>query len=47
MACEDCERRRELMALWAAAVLDWTKNPTGPSIQQLYKDRVNSLPPKG
>lgn len=41
MACPECERRRRLMVLWGEAVMEWTKNPTGPSIQQIYHAKVN------
>jgi hypothetical protein len=34
--CKGCERRRKEMALMLEATRQWTFNPTGPNINEVY-----------
>jgi hypothetical protein len=36
MACRACEERRVMMRIMAEASAEWTRNPTGPSIREVY-----------
>jgi hypothetical protein len=36
MPCPGCERRRREMALMLEAGKQWTKNPMGPNIHEIY-----------
>jgi hypothetical protein len=47
MACEGCERRRKEMALMLEAGKQWTRNPTGPSIHDVYMRLRNEAIARG
>ena len=36
MVCPGCEQRRRIMEIMAQATKEWTRNPTGPNIQEIY-----------
>jgi hypothetical protein len=36
MICKACERRRKEMALMLEATRQWTFNPAGPNINEVY-----------
>jgi hypothetical protein len=44
MACKGCEQRRATMLLMAEAGKQWTSNPTGPNIREIfYKLRAEAI----
>lgn len=47
MECESCKRRRVLIAAWIRAGEEWARNPTGPSINEVFKRIVSSYGAEG
>jgi hypothetical protein len=47
MACAACERRRKEMALMLEATRQWTMQPMGPNIHEVYMRLRNEAAERG
>lgn len=47
MACAECERRRQEMALMIEAGKLWATKPTGPSLAEIYQRLRNEAIARG